>query len=246
MFFGGFWGWGWGGTRSAATGRIEQQLHRPVKGGNVDDVGGVGGDVHRDGEGGEGGRCGGQRPPPPWSGAQPMPSALTPCSPRSGHSHRGRWARRRGADRSGGRRPCRGAATGSPRQERNANMAPVRIPAEWHFGNQAGKVKLVGKLGRNQVLSQPVETFLAVANFVHNCFVCLHGSQTETYFAVPGPSLEQYCGVASRHDQPAAPDDPGPSESDDPGSGSEESAGTDLEIQGGVTLRWAAFGMQLT
>ena len=127
-------------------------------------------------------------------------------------------------------RPHRGAATGSPHQERNANMAPVRIPAEWHFGNQAGKVKLVGKLGRNQVLSQPVETFLAVANFVHNCFVCLHGSQTETYFAVPGPSLEQYCGVASRHDQPAAPDDPGPSESDDPGSGSEESAGSDLEI----------------
>ena len=102
-------------------------------------------------------------------------------------------------------RPYRGAARGSPHRQRNANMSPIRIPNEWHFGNQGAKINFVGKLGRNQMLAQPVETFLEVANFVHNCLVCLHGSQTESYFDVPAPSLEQYCGKASRHDAPAAP-----------------------------------------
>ena len=116
-------------------------------------------------------------------------------------------------------RPHLNTVRGSPQQNRNANMAVVRIPNEWHFGNQAGKVKLVGRLGRNQVMDQPVEVFLSVANFVHNCMVCLYGSQTEAYFDCPAPSLEQHCGTASHLEKPAfpppreAPDSTGSSDS---------------------------------
>ena len=117
-------------------------------------------------------------------------------------------------------RPCINTARDSMRRNRNANMAVVRIPNEWHFGNQAGKIKFVGRLGRDQIMDQPVEVFLPVANFVHNCMVCLHGSQTEAYFDCPAPSLEQHCGTASHLEKPTLP---GPQEDQDSSSSSSDS-----------------------
>ena len=117
-------------------------------------------------------------------------------------------------------RPYINTVRDSMQQNRNANMAVVRIPNEWHFGNQAGKIKFVGRLGRNQIMDQPVEVFLSVANFVHNCMVCLYGSQTEAYFDCPAPSLEQHCGTASHLEKPTFP---GPREAQDSSSSSSDS-----------------------
>jgi len=76
-------------------------------------------------------------------------------------------------------------------------MSRARIPNEWGFG----KLKLnFAYLDFKQGLKpfqQDIAVYWPVAQMLNNCHTCLYGSQTNTYFDMPQPNLEEYLRMGS-------------------------------------------------
>ena len=93
--------------------------------------------------------------------------------------------------------PFRGAGQTAAQQQFNTLMSAVRTSAEWEFGKMLQLFAFVDFRKNLKVLLQPVGAIYMVSALLTNCYKCLHGNQTASFFATEdhpmmAPALEEY------------------------------------------------------
>ena len=79
----------------------------------------------------------------------------------------------------------------------NSRMSAARVSVEWEFGKVLTLFAFVDFKKNLKLLLQPVGTLYIVSALLSNCYRCLYGSQTATFFSEDGnpmiaPDLEEY------------------------------------------------------
>ena len=74
----------------------------------------------------------------------------------------------------------------------NRAMSKVRISVEWGFGEVARYFAFCAYPYDLKLDKQPVATYWRVAALLYNCRSCLYGNQSNRYYGVETPDLEDY------------------------------------------------------
>lgn len=74
----------------------------------------------------------------------------------------------------------------------NKCMSKARIPNEWGFGKLKLNFAFLDYKNGLKPFKNDVSVYWPVANMLNNCHTCLNGSQTNLYFGIPAPELEEY------------------------------------------------------
>ena len=88
--------------------------------------------------------------------------------------------------------PFKGSAITPLQHKFNKNMAAVRGSVEWGFGKITNNFAFLDFHRNMKVYLQPVGVLMFAGAILTNAHTCLYGSQTNSYFHLPPPSLQTY------------------------------------------------------
>jgi len=89
-------------------------------------------------------------------------------------------------------RGFRGANITTEQKATNVQLSRARICVEWSFGLMWKLFRATRTLRCMAIGRSPVAKLCTVSAVLHNCYVCMNGSQTGKYFACAPPSIEHY------------------------------------------------------
>lgn len=71
-------------------------------------------------------------------------------------------------------------------------MSVLRISVEWGFNKIIQEFAFLDYKKNQRILLQDIEEMYKVAMILTNCYTCLYGGETSSYFHIDPPVLEDY------------------------------------------------------
>ena len=88
--------------------------------------------------------------------------------------------------------PFRHLPLAPPMLEYNKSMSSVRIADEWLFGDITNSFKFLDFKKNFKIGLSSVGKMYIVSALLRNAITCLYGNETNVYFGIEPPTLEEY------------------------------------------------------